>query len=337
MTNNDLKPMTVIDGHVDYATDILIRRDLGERNVFDTRHANILRQAGVKLQVAAIYIQAQDKPHLVVDLCIRQMEALLEDIEESTNFILIKDKKDLEQLFNSEKIGILIDLEGAEVFEHGMGFFHLFHRLGMRMLGLTWNQRNGLASGIDDIGSGSGLTSFGKDVVEEAFRTGVIPDVSHLSPRGVDDILSLAKGPIVASHAGVKSVFDCSRNLSDEHVKGIASTGGVIGIPAFPTLIASENASVDTVVDHIERVVELVGEDFIGVGTDFVNIFHDLIAKGLMGKEWVPPSGKKTEGFEGCQDFPNLVRALARRGFSSNQISKIMGLNFLRVFEGSLR
>lgn len=336
MTNFDLKTMVVVDGHVDYATDILIRRDLGERRVFDTRHAQNLKQVGVKIQVAAIYIQAKDKPHLVVDLSIRQLEALLQDIEESSNFILVKDKEDLEKLFDSEKIGILIDLEGAEIFEHGMAYFHLFHRLGMRMLGLTWNQRNGLASGIDDIDSGSGLTSFGKEVLEEAFRVGVIPDVSHLSPRGVDDVLSLATGPIVASHAGIKSVFDCSRNLSDEHVKGIASTGGVIGIPAFPTLIASKGASVDTVVDHIERVVELVGEDFVGIGTDFVNIFNDLISQGLMGKEWVPASGEKTEGFEGCQDFPNLVGSLTRRGFSSDQINKIMGLNFLRVFKESL-
>lgn len=332
--NQEVNP--VIEAHSDIATDILIRRISGEKNILDRYHYDRLFKGGINLQVVAVYVEARLKPHKSLENTLLQIESLLEDLEESKHFYLVKSKKDLENIGQDERIGVLVDLEGAEALEPGIGMLNLIHRLGVRMLGLTWNQRNALASGIGDITSRSGLTFFGIEVINKMKELGMILDVSHLAPAGVDDVLNNYDGTVIASHAGACSVYKCDRNLSDDHIRKIAKKGGVIGIPAFPTLISANKASVEIVVNHIEKIIDLVGDDYVGIGADFVDYFEPLIKKGLLGNEWIVKPEDVTVDFNSASDFIKLRECLKKRGHSEETIQKIMGKNFFRVFQESL-
>ncbi len=331
-----MKKRIVVECHSDIPTEIFLRRQSGETGVLDRWHFQRLNEGGITLQVLAIYVESRYKPWRSLDIALRQMEALLEDLSRSERFFLVSSRQDLESVGKEGKIGILIDLEGAEPLEAGPELLHLFYRLGTRMLGVTWNQRNALASGIDDESSGSGLTSYGREIIQEASRLGMMIDVSHMAPNGVRDTLELVKGPVLASHSGAKSIFDHPRNLSDEHILGIAKSGGVIGVPAFPKLIAQSNATVMTVVNHIDRIIEIAGDTSVGIGADFVDHFDDLIAAGMMGEEWKVPEDMKALDFWSARDIPNLEKALMETGHPVLSIERVLGGNFFNVFEECL-
>jgi membrane dipeptidase len=183
------KQGTIIDAHSDIPTEVFLRREAGEKNVLDKWHYSRLKEGGITLQVMAIYVESRYKPWRSLEIALRQLEALLEDLAESRKFFLVTTREDLKRVGVGEEIGVLLDMEGAEPLEPGPEMLQLFYRLGIRMLGVTWNQRNALASGIDDEASGSGLTSYGREVLQEASRLGMLIDVSHMAPNGVRDTL----------------------------------------------------------------------------------------------------------------------------------------------------
>lgn len=328
----------VVDAHSDIPTDVFLRREAGEHQVLDKWHYGRLKEGGISLGVLAIYVEARYKPWRSLEISLRQLEALLEDLSESQQFFLISSKRDLSRVAVEDKIGVLLDMEGAEPLESGPGMLHLFFRLGIRMLGATWNQRNALASGTYDETSGSGLTSYGRQILQEASSMGMMIDVSHMAPNGIRDTLELLSSPVIASHSGAKAVFQHPRNrtLSDEHIKGIAKTGGVIGVPAFPKSIAPDHATVRTVAEHVNHLLYVAGDAHVGIGADFVDHFEDLIAAGMMGKEWIVPEEMKTQGLWSARDIPNLERTLLGMGHSQSIVDGIFGGNFFRVFEKCL-
>jgi membrane dipeptidase len=334
--NVNAKKSIIVDAHSDIPYDVFLRRIDGERNILDNLHAPRLKKGGINLCVFAIYVEARYKPTRALEIALRQTEALLSDISESSEFMLIKNKSDFNKFMGQDKIGIILAMEGAEPLESGIELFHLFYRLGIRMLGFTWNQRNALADGIYEIDSRGGLTRYGRQVLDEACKLGVILDVTHMAPAGVDDILELATGPVIASHCGAKSVYNHPRNLSDEHIEKIAKTGGVIGVPIFPKLLGPSVPSVETVVDHIEHIIKIAGEEHVGFGADFVDFFSELTAEGRIGNEWMTPPGEETQGLSTASEVPNLIDAMQKRGFSTNIINGVLSDNFLRVFENSL-
>ncbi|CCQ96531.1 conserved hypothetical protein [[Clostridium] ultunense Esp] len=330
--DNREKEYTIIDAHSDIPYEVFLRRMDGERKILDTYQALRLKRGGVNIQVFAIYIEDRYKPARALELALRQIESLYSDLAESSEFMLIKNKMDLEMALKQEKIGVIIAMEGAEPIESGIDLLHLFYRLGIRILGLTWNQRNTLADGIDEINSRGGLTNYGRKVVEEAYKLGIIIDVSHLAPAGVDDVLKYATGPVIASHCGAKSVYNHPRNLSDKHIGQIAETGGVIGVPAFPMIIGDAVPTVENVVDHIMHMLRIAGDNHVGFGSDFIDYFSELVSVGRMGKEWLVPEGGDTQGLSKPENIINLINAMTKRGLSQNTIKGVMGENFLRIF-----
>ena len=334
------KKSIIIDAHTDIPTQIFVKRNEGERNVLDNLHADRLCKGGINLQVLAIYVEARYKPRRSLEMALRQLEALLDDISESSEFMLIKNKKDLDSAIEQKKIGAILSMEGAEPIEAGIELLHLFFRLGIRILGFTWNQRNKLADGVDEIVSGGGLTSYGRVVLKEAFRLNILPDISHMAPAGVSDVIELATGPVIASHSGARSIYDYPRNLSDEQIVKIAKTGGVIGVPAISVLIGPPGLpipTVETVVDHIEHLVRVAGENHVGFGADFIDYLAELDSMGRIGNEWdINSQEKETQGLYTASDIPNLREAMNKRNFSNKLINKVLGENFLRVFYESL-
>ena len=331
-----MKKYKVVDAHGDIPVDIFLRREMGEKNVLDSQYYEKLQQVGMKVQVMAIYVEERYKPHQALEMALRQIEALLDDLDESKEFILIKNQLDLNNVISGNQIGVLLDMEGAEPIEGGIELLHLFYRLGVRMIGFTWNQRNMLANGINEEDLNGGLTEYGKEVLKECDRLGMMIDVSHLNRAGLKDILKYSNGNVLASHASSRTMYDIQRNINDDDIKEIAARDGIIGIPAFPHILSETLPDVDTVIDHISHLLKIAGNKHVGIGADFIDIFVDMINKGRMGKEWILPKEEETVGFSSVKDLPNLFNAMEKKGFSTELISDVAGENFLNFFKRAL-
>jgi len=212
----------------------------------------------------------------------------------------------------------LLSIEGGEAIGRSIEALLAFFRLGVRAMGLVWNYRNDLADGVKD-DSGGGLTPFGKEVVRTMQEIGMIVDVSHLSESGFWDVLRLARGPIVASHSNARALCDHPRNLTDQQLKAIAETGGVVGVTFCPLFLRKEGqAAIDDVVRHIEHIASVAGVCTVALGSDF---------DGFDGE---------VRGLEDVTRLPAVAERLRVRGFSESDVSKVMGENWARVLERTL-
>jgi membrane dipeptidase len=191
------------------------------------------------------------------------------------------------------------------------------YKLGVRLLTLTWNQRNQIADGAGESRTGSGLTEFGLKVIGEMNNLGMLIDVSHLSETGFWDVIKRSNAPIVASHSNCYALCPHLRNLKDEQIKAIADKGGVIGITFVPNFLTQEKrkTTVEDVAKHIDYLVEKAGVDYVGLGSDFDG------------------TGGLPLGLEGVDKIPNITEELLNQGYKEKDIKKILGENFLRVFK----
>src|SRR5690606_7609238 len=165
--------------------------------------------------------------------------------------------------------GFLLVLEGGRPLEGSLAVLRQFFRLGVRCLLLTWNGRNELADGVGEGATAGGLSIFGREVVHEMKRLGMILDLSHLAAAGFNEAIDLYDGVVVATHSNAKALHDHPRNLSDEQIKRVAETGGVVGVAFMPAFLSSGTPTVETVVDHIEHMSALVGDAHVCIGPDF--------------------------------------------------------------------
>ena len=198
-----------------------------------------------------------------------------------------------------------------------LGVLRILYRLGIRLITLTWNQRNQIADGAGEARTGGGLTEFGVKVVAEMNHLGMLIDVSHLSEAGFWDVIKKSKEPIVASHSNCYSLCPHLRNLKDEQIKALADKGGVIGVTFVPDFLIKENrkSTVEDVVRHIDYLVEKAGIDHVGLGSDFDGTVELPI------------------GLKGADEIPNITKELLNQGYKEDDIKKILGGNFLRVFK----
>ena len=178
----------------------------------------------------------------------------------------------------------------------------------------------------------TGLTSFGRDLVRECERLGILLDLAHINPAGFEEICSLTTKPLIVSHTNARHFYDIERNISDEQIKMIGARGGVIGINAILVSPKKEEATLDRYVDHIEHVASLIGIEGVGIGFDFCEFLwrqlpsekrEELEAK-LTTPHFLPELGNHAQA-------RNLTRKLIERGFSDEQIEKILRGNWLRV------
>ena len=215
------------------------------------------------------------------------------------------------------KIALILSMEGAEGLEGDLSVLRVCYRLGLRVLGITWNRRNEAADGIGEIRTGGGLTGFGVDLVKECNRLGIVIDVAHLAPAGVEDVLEVFELPVVATHAN----WPHPRNLTDAQLEAIARKGGVVGATPVPPFSGKDemHSHLSVLLDHIDHMVSVMGEDGVGLGMDFDGV-----------------GDMRTEGMEDVSRLPNLTKGLAERGYSAEAIRKILGGNFLRVFREML-
>jgi len=213
------------------------------------------------------------------------------------------------------RLAALGGIEGGQALEGDLETIEAFSRRGVRYLGLLHFSENAMGRPAKGKGAdaSAGLTAFGRDVVRECERTGVIVDLAHINRRGYFDALELATVPPIVSHTGVLGVHAHWRNIDDEQIRAIADKGGCVGIIFARRYLGG--ASIDAVVDHLLHVIDVAGEDVPALGSDF---------DGFV----VPP-----EGLEDIAAMPNLTVALSRRGVPTRVLEKILGGNVLRVLD----
>lgn len=168
--------------------------------------------------------------------------------------------------YNPDKVNIVLALEGGSPIINDIANLYAFHKLGIRAVTLTWNHRNFLGDGNDDV---YGLTNFGKEVVKEMEKLKIIVDVSHLNEKGFEDVLKVANKPFMASHSNCYSLCDAKRNLKDEQIIEIRDRGGFIGINFYSGFIGGGSDMKYGLLSHIEHYLKLECGDILGLGSDF--------------------------------------------------------------------
>ncbi|MNZ59954.1 Membrane dipeptidase [compost metagenome] len=218
----------------------------------------------------------------------------------------------------------------------------VLYNFGLRILQLTYNNQNLLGSGCAEQADG-GLSNYGVRFIGRMNQLGIIVDTGHCGKRTTLDACKISSAPVIASHTGAAAIYPHMRCKSDDELMAIANTGGVIGIFAMPWFVHEDpnDTTLDHVLDHIDYVVRLVGADHVGIGTDWpmsdldwsLIYFKEQIAPKLGFAKGDGPSTETVKGLEKYSYFINFTRGLVARGYSDEDIAKIMGGNWLRVFE----
>ncbi|OIO59569.1 MAG: hypothetical protein AUJ47_10545 [Candidatus Marinimicrobia bacterium CG1_02_48_14] len=223
-------------------------------------------------------------------------------------------------LNDSGKIAGVFGVEGGHSIENSLENIQTLYDLGMRYMTITWNNSTDWAvSAQDERSTTVGLSEFGRQVIQMLDTLGVIIDVSHVGIQTINDILQETTHPIIASHSGVRALRDHYRNLYDDQIQAIANSGGVIGIVFYDYFLDYSGAfvSVSTVIEHIDYIVNLVGIDYVAIGSDYDGIGQNDSPSGL----------------EDTSKYPNLTIGLLNHGYSIEDVQKILGGNFMRVFQ----
>ncbi|MFZ3102728.1 MAG: dipeptidase [Desulfitobacteriaceae bacterium] len=316
-----MEAIWVVDGHCDSLGDYLMaKRTLKDPN--EGGHWDLLRakEGNVALQFMAAFIESEYKPDRATVRGFQLIEAARRLINENTaRVFLISNKADLVQLPDKHKVGLLLSVEGGEILGDSVVMLDTIFQLGIRALGLTWNQRNALGDGVGE-SQNKGLTSFGQRVIRRMNELGMLIDVSHLNEPGFWDVLELSQYSIVASHSCAKALCSHPRNLTDQQLKSLAANGGVVGVNFNPTFLTHTlPAKREDVVRHISHIAEVAGVEAVGLGSDFDGIpdVPELLADATQ--------------------FPGLAQDLIKAGFSKGEIEQIFHKNFMRLLKSVLK
>jgi membrane dipeptidase len=242
-------------------------------------------------------------------------------------------------------VGVILGFQNATPIENDLDRLGLFHALGVRIIQLTFHERNLLGSGCyerrDD-----GLSHFGVDAIEDMNRLGILIDLSHVGKRSTLEAIEVSDKPVAITHANAQSYYNVPRNKTDDALKRVADQGGVIGATAITAFLqkGSESTLADYV-DAIDDMVARVGIDHVGIGTDFTQDQPDSFGKYIGSQQgtkfpakFVDPSKDKRSrpyplDLESPDKMPNLAGALLSQGYTPNDVNKILGGNWLRLFQ----
>lgn len=327
---------TIVDAHLDLLFDIEKKRKMGQKKVIEVGYLPEFKEGGVNIIVSSIYIEDDYLPELALRKALDQISAFYSELDESGDKIMfVKNLSDMAEALTTGGIGILLSFEGVEPLINDINLLRIFYELGVRGVGLTWSRRNYAADGcsfarVKD--KENGLTEFGEQVVKQAEELGMIIDVSHLNETGFWDVMEITTQPVIASHSNCRAINGIMRNLTDDQIKALAKTGGVIGINAASVIVAENNADVKALADHVDHLREIAGIDHIGLGFDFCDqIFRDQSQN----------KDKKQDGpydvIKGHRNIYRLTEELIMRGYTDDELRLIYGENFLRVYKSVLK
>lgn len=352
----------VFDGHCDTALDMLREEiDLGRRR--DDGHIDIprMRAGGLDAQVFALWPEPDHWPDHAARRTLQLADAVLRAIERHPDELaLARSAADARRIQRSGRIAVFLGIEGGHAIEDELALLRMFHRLGVRLMTLTWMRNTHWADASGDEAEHGGLTPFGERVVREMNRLGMVIDVSHVADSTFYHVLRISRRPVVASHSGARAVCPHHRNLDDAMLRALAENGGVVGInyftgfldpraaPVFEAMwdeleplwqahrdqperyrelrkpiVARYEARLPRVtiarlLDHIDHVVQVAGIDHVALGSDFDGISYT------------------PAGLDDVSDLPHVTAGLLERGYSADEVRRILGGNLMRVFAAAI-
>jgi membrane dipeptidase len=261
-------------------------------------------------------------------------------VRESDELCLAIDAADIRAAKQHGKLAVILHFQGTCPFEYDLDLAEIYGRLGVRVVQLAYNVRSPAADGCEEPGN-AGLSRFGRQLVTELNRLGIVVDVSHTGHASSMDAVEASTAPVIASHSNAAAVHSSRRNLQDDLIRAIADSGGVIGVNGFPAFVADTSApTLDQYIDHMAYIADLVGPAHVGVGIDYTDRnppmteYEQLVADGYWSREsYPPPPWHYPSGLDDACGLPNLTRRLLQRGFSPQDVRGILGENWLRVFD----
>src|SRR5262245_37507534 len=278
---NRLQEGGIVDLHFDLLIDLYEKRD--RPGVLASHFLPEFEAGDVGVLGVAIYVEDRYLPEMGLRVALDQVARLYAEVEQTERFAVCKAFAEIEQARTANKIALVITMEGVEPVGDDLNLLRAFYELGLRSVGLTHARRNAAGSGgiFKPSGSpGDGLTNFGRDVVRECERLGILIDLAHINPKGFEDIVDLTSKPLIVSHTNARKFYDIERNISDAQIKIVGQRGGVVGVNAILVSSNAETSTLDRYVDHIEHVISLIGIDGVGIGFDFCEyLFEQLPEK----------------------------------------------------------
>jgi membrane dipeptidase len=257
--------------------------------------------------------------------------------ENSEQVSLVRSTEDILDAKRKGKTGIILGFQNAHAFEDNLGYIEAFADMGVRVVQLCYNTQNLVGTGCYE--RDGGLSGFGREVIAEMNRVGIMVDLSHVGGATSEEAILASTKPVCYSHCLPSGLKEHPRNKSDEQLRFIADRGGFIGVTMFPPFLKRGiEATVDDYVEAIDYVINLVGEDCVGIGTDFTQGydkgFFDWITHDKGRHRRLTNFGRiiNPEGIRTIGEFPNLTAAMERAGWTESRIRKVMGGNWVNTF-----
>lgn len=308
--------MIIFDAHCDTITKIMeVNSNLYNNNC----HIDILRlkRLGSFVQTFAAFIDPIYSPAYsmkramqIIDRFHSEMENYKDDIMLCCNY------SDIDEALTKGKIAAMLSIEGGEALQGDLGALRNFYRLGVRSICLTWNYRNEIADGVKDEDTGGGLTLYGRKLIKEMNKLGMLVDLSHISERGFWDVIETTSKPIIVSHSNARNICSHPRNLFDEQITAVAKNSGVIGINLYPEFLNNDGkASINDIIKHIEHIISIAGPNHIGLGADFDGI------------------EKTPDDINGIENINTIFEELGKLNYTDEIIEKFASGNFLRLIK----
>lgn len=317
----------VFDGHSDLLYDVTRRRLAGEDHVLERCHLDRLRHGGVEGLALALWTSAAGGETFWADVSEARTDADRTEImmacaraefAECPWLAVVRTAEEAKQAGAEGKLYAFLAIEGMAAIGEDLGGIDHYHRFGARIGMLTWNEENRLATGAGGDPC-SGLTELGRQAVRRMQDLGMLVDVSHLNDGGFRDVMRETCGPIIASHSNCRALCDVRRNLTDDQLRAIRDTGGVVGLNVHHAFVHADPArqTAKTLARHAAHMAEVMGIEHVACGFDFC--------------EFMGPGNEGAEGLENCAHIQNLFYWLEQLGMSARERELIARENFLRV------
>jgi membrane dipeptidase len=270
-------------------------------------------------------------PHSAADV-LRLLAAFRYGAAVDDRYVLVASVAEVEEAHDRDQVAVSFDLEDSGPLEGDLGRVRQFYDLGVRTLLPAYNRQNAAGCGCLDIAD-TGLTGYGRALVQEMNAVGMVADGSHCSARTGLDLCEVSQAPVIYSHSCMRALWEHPRNITDEQARACAQTGGVIGITGVGTFLGPNDASVEALCRHIDYAVELVGPDHVGLSTDFPFGTGDFNQEHAANPQLFPESDIRwgPVNFMPPEGLLQVSSALKGRGYPLPAITAILGGNFRRV------